>query len=311
MTHRAIPSTELSDAGLSTAFTWSDRKSLRGPCPKCGGTRRFVLFVDKEYPSWWGFCDICEVRGWLDQIMPNLQARSSDNPPQVETQPDRPDLNRNLLQMYREGRSWEKCHANLGDKARAWWTSQGIPPEWQDFWQLGYLEEKQFYADGKGHISPAYTIPKFGLTWLPMNTDYRLINHPKKGGKYRPRFGLAPAPFLSDPNEARFFRLPLLIVEGSKKAMVSALHQTRYPSVIGVPSCNSWAGVERLAVMAEEVLVVFDPRADVWAQRLTAEIGEKAKYLVLPSKIDDAFLTQGLTDALFQDVAKWAKRSNT
>ena len=124
---------------------------------------------------------------------------------------------------------------------------------------------------------------------------------------------MAPAPFLSRPD------LPELapdgvaiVVEGSKKAAVTCIYLNDSPQVIGVPSCNSWAGVDKaLITRAELVYVVLDPDAQAWAYRKAAIIGKAARIVTLPSKIDDAFTKQGLTEDILRSLFRQARKQQT
>ena len=58
---------ELAQIGLDhNQFKYSDDRSWRGPCPVCGGHRRFVVFTDHEWPMWNGWCDDCgkTIKAW-------------------------------------------------------------------------------------------------------------------------------------------------------------------------------------------------------------------------------------------------------
>lgn len=310
----SVPSTvigHLNEIGLSGRdFQKSDDKSVRGPCMSCGGSRRFVVFIDKDWPSWYGFCDICGKEGWADQLNPNLKTggmpENTPPPANLDAAPDGKD-SLALLDDFRREKPWEQFHDNLDEKSREWWRQQGIPDKWQDIWKLGYLPEKFFKVGDELRSCPAYTIPKFGLGWTAMNIDYRLKEPPEKGGKYRPKYGLDQFPFLSDPDNKDFFLGDLLIVEGSKKAMVTRISQSIFDCVAGVPACNSWGNIEKYAKRAERAYVVLDPRADIWAARLCKEIGEHAKFFVLPTKIDDAFLYYGMTEDHLIDAINWSR----
>jgi hypothetical protein len=79
-----------------------------------------------------------------------------------------------------------------------------------------------------------------------------------------------------------------LIVEGSKKAMVTYLLMNDR-QVAGIPGCTSWGGIEKRAQDLDEVFVVLDPGAGEWSFRLASKIGN-ARVLDIPMKIDDAIL---------------------
>lgn len=260
------------------------------------------MFTDNPFPNWNAFCDECGWDGWASDI--NSDLKNGKAKP-VRKRPRAKVSKRNKLLDWREEKSWTEYHNNLDEKARKWWRSQGIPDNWQDHWKLGFMEEKHFKAEGEKRTSPAYTIPKFGLNWIPMNMDYRLIDYPDVGGKYRPEYGLSPFPFLSDPSSKNFFNRDILIVEGSKKAMVTYLKQSRFESIIGVPSCNSWAGAEQLVKTSSNVFIAFDPDAEIWANRLAREVD--GKIISIASKIDDAFLFYGLEANKFDQLVEWAR----
>ena len=200
---------------------------------------------------------------------------------------------------------------------RAWWRSQGIPDKCQDFWQLGYIPS---LALGRTINRPAYTIPKFGFDGIPTNLDYRIIDPPRDTGKYRPIKGLPIAPFVSLPNcDMEKIGRDLYIVEGAKKAMVLTCHKIlpndsifpyRYPPfVIGVPACNSWAGIEKdvdVKSSWDNVWIMLDPGAEKWAYRLSTTIGKHAIVVELPDKPDDMVLA-GATRENFLALMRKAK----
>jgi hypothetical protein len=289
--NRAQPP-ELIEVGLH-GFTWSDSKSLRGPCPKCGGSRRFVVFVSRPWPSWYGMCDGCGSRGWLDQILnKDLGATEIDQNAldrAIDAQKLRDDYRRQRLSEFSTEELWIEYAERLEDEQRDWWRLAGIPDEWQTFWRLGYEPAKHYEFEKQIHTSPAYVIPKFDIGWIPTQIDYRLTDAPKGAGKYRQVVDLPPAFFLARPDESEFSETGrLLIVEGSKKAMVTyQLFTDR--QVAGIPGCTSWGKIEEKAQGLDEVFVILDPGAGEWSYRLASKI-KGARVLDLPAKIDDAIL---------------------
>src|SRR5512146_995316 len=64
---------EFAKLGLDVnAFKRSDGKSMRGPCPRCGGHRRFVMFLDHDWPLNNGYCDECgyQIKAWQKVHIP-------------------------------------------------------------------------------------------------------------------------------------------------------------------------------------------------------------------------------------------------
>jgi hypothetical protein len=125
------------------------------------------------------------------------------------------------------------------------------------------------------------------------NIDYRVIDPPLGAGKYRPEPGIPPVVFIARPDLGAYHKDGrVIIVEGSKKAMVLAIHLGE--QVIGVPACRSWAGVVEMVKSVPRVIVLLDPDAEVAAAKLTEAIGPSARRVVIPTKPDDAFLFWGL-----------------
>lgn len=141
--------------------------------------------------------------------------------------------------------------------------------------------------------------------------DYRLVNPPEKTGKYRQEFGLASTAFISRPDyDNLHLNGVTYVVEGSKKAMVTCIWGGGDIQVIGLPGCTSWAGIpERLKIGIERVYVLFDPDAEEWGRRFATQVGSHARTLTLPIKIDDAFISGGLTWTIFQNLLLQARKA--
>lgn len=312
---------ELSQMGLNPAlFMKSAGNSYRGPCPRCGGTRRFLVFTDRPWPHWMGICDECGLKGWADQLNTALDIGPLD-PLELKM---REKVAKELiakqegerayaLTQFRTRADVAEIHIGMTQENKDWWTSQGISEKWQGFWELGYTPNRTFSSNGARYSSPCYTIPKYDLGWELTNMDYRLVNPPEGTGKYRQEFGLASAAFLSRPDyDTLHLNGVVYVVEGSKKAMVTCITGGGEIQVIGLPGCTSWAGMpERLAKGPERVYVLFDPDAEEWGLRFTKQVGAHARALTLPIKIDDAFLTGGLTWQAFQNMLFYQARTVT
>lgn len=270
-----------------------------------------VVFVDHPFPSWWLRCDGCGSEGWLDQFIPSsvLQDVKDDTPASPIITPNGKKEAAIVHRMadMQASTYWMAYHYDLTDEHRTWWNNQGIPDAWQDFWQVGFMPNRRFFVDDKEYTCPAYTIPKFAPDWHITNVDYRLTDPPMNCGKYRGEPGLPSSLFIARPDLSIMDHPWVLIVEGSKKAMVSHLNLHNV-FVAGVPAASSWAKVNQLVSGHPRIMVVLDPDAEVAARRLAANLGEHARYLVLPTKIDDAFLRHGLTEKLFWELFRKNKR---
>ena len=298
----------------SVKFFRKRQNEYAGPCPFCGGKDRFVIFTNRPFPHWNWFCRKCGKEGWADnlntrlreELTPELRAEYARK--QQESDIAKKNTQAKALATYQKSRIWEKYHKNLTEKHRAWWRTQGIPDEWQDFWQLGYVPHLVVGSGTSAVTRNAYTIPKFDFGWRPTNMDYRIIDPPEKVGKYRPIKGLPATPFISMP-EGRTDRIA--IVEGAKKAMV--LHARNimpdYTCVFGIPGDTSWCGLEVTAKKYRRVWIMLDPGAEKFAHRLATAIGKHAIVVELPDKPDDMVLA-GATRNDFLALMRKAEKRN-
>lgn len=281
-------------------FFQKRHNEYHGPCVWCGGEDRFRIHTDRPFPHWNWECRKCGRKGWADQLNPRLreeltpEMRAEYARKQYESDIAKKNAQAKALATYQKSIIWEKHHKNLTPALRDWWRSQGIPDKWQDFWQLGFVWNLSI---AKGIRRHAYTIPKFGLGGKPTNLDYRIIDPPPEMGKYRPIKGLPVSPFISRPKLPNWNEV--YIVEGSKKAMVLTCHNIVPESglVIGIPSCNSWADIEKVAQKWEvPIWIMLDPGADEWTHRLATAIGKHAIVVELPDKPDDMVLAGATRD---------------
>lgn len=315
---KQLPPPEFTSLGLFGEFlSLRNGREWHGPCPFChAGTDRFRIHTDKPFPKWNFACRVCGKTGWADQLNPAL--RQELDPAKLEylreAERQRHAARQaellQALQRFTISEIWEALHTRMDQQNYQWWETQGIPREWADFWQLGFINEKHFEGDGTRFTRPAYTIPKFDLEWQPKNIDYRLLDPPQGVGKYRPEYGLPAAAFFSRPDEQQFPD-EVFIVEGSKKAAVVAIHQNparEARQVIGLPSCNSWAGMDERLKECGRVWVIFDPDALAWGEKFARAIGNAARLVELPVKPDDAFVQYGMTPASWKQTLKHARR---
>ena len=306
-----IPPVQFSEIGLNVEmFHVSDKRSWRGPCPACGGHRRYVVFTDHDFPLWHGFCDQCgrKDKFWTGRV--KLDAAAMDR---LHAQMERERIEYERVRQARlndfsVSEISRNLAARLNPTHREWWVKQGISNGWQDYYGLGFKPEHRTEHGGEFMNFPAYSIPKFDFGWKLVNIDYRLVGAPPEWGKYRPQVGLPPAPFLSNPDISDYPD-EVYIVEGSKKAMVCSI----YCSVpdeqlffVGVPSCNSWAGVtEKLG--DRKVWILLDPGAELWSARLCRKLGKNARIIRLPDKPDDLCMVGELNAGSLEQLKKSAR----
>lgn len=286
------------------SFQRSDRKSYRGPCPACGGHRRFVIFIDHDFPLWNGFCSCgYELRAWeMVKGMPPVteEQRHRAEVYQRDRQATEQSRRQTLLSDFTSQELWSELHRRMSEENRRWWRERGIPDKFQDWWSLGYTPGKRFYGENGELVErPAYTIPYWtqGGDFRqrpPVNMYYRLVDPPPGQGKYRTVAGAST--FVSRPN------LPMntpivIVVEGAIKAMAVQCNMKLHADYqcYGLHSCNSFGDVPQWTTGAGRVYILLDPGAEAWAVKLGRKIGRAARIVELPCKPDDMLVKFGAT----------------
>ena len=305
----ATPPAEFSLIGIHKAFK-AGADEWHCECPMCGGNDRFVLFTHRPFPSWNGFCRKCHPETiWIDEIKPALKQRQ-DSPEweakRIEWERQRAALatqrqqvlDRKLARFTTE-EIWDALARRMTADNRTWWESQGVPQDWQDYLKLGYTPDKIFNHDGQQMTSPAYTIPYFHESWAFVTMQYRLTNPPNPNDKYRFESGLGAPYYMTRPD------VPIgeqaIICEGAKKAIVTTAYTETTATVLAVPSKSGWRASGILGAVKDcgRVWVILDPDAERNAYELAEAIGQAARVVTLPVKVDDGLLHYGLDkDAL-------------
>lgn len=112
---------EFSQFGCNPAdFKQQSKGEFHGPCSKCGGTDRFVIFTDREYPHWRWFCRVCSPEGgWIDELNPQLRQPLSPEKAAEYAQKQEESLKREIaraqtaLQELQQAQAWERYHQQL------------------------------------------------------------------------------------------------------------------------------------------------------------------------------------------------------
>ncbi len=299
----ATPPSEFSSIGLSGEFRKFGTAEWHGPCPKCGGRDRFVIFTDRRFPSWNWFCRVCHPEmAWIDELNPRLKEQI---PPEklIEFARQREEsLKREIaraeeaVKELQHAQLWLKYHSQLTDQARELWERRGIPEVFQELWGLGYDPDRILWLGEQEYHTPTLTIPIFeAVTKNVVNIRHRLLRPPATNDKYRPERSGLPAPmFVSDPD--RPIENKTLIVEGEIKSMVSYITADDPGlQVIGVPGKNMPAWMYDRFSKCEPIYLCFDPDATREARSTACNLGlKRCRLIELPGKIDDMILKHGL-----------------
>lgn len=297
-------------------------------CPVCGGagkrndrSDRFRLFAADAKGNGRVWCRQCGTFEWAD-------AESNQRPDPVKIQQAR-DLRealllaenerlRNRIKELQEQAYWREYHDSMREGQRALWRMAGIGDEWQDFWQLGYVNQ---YS--QSIPSPAMTIPYFAPDWQAQTIQYRLTNPPEPSDKYRFQAGLKAGAWLADPTEKP--NGAALLMEGVKKAAVTFINTVasgngRF-SVVAVPSKTPGADMLDILADCDPVYICLDPDAyqptktkdgkllPPAVNRLTDMIGKRARLVKLPAKADDLFVEYGYTARVFNSFVNQATKA--
>lgn len=272
-------------------------------CPNCGGTKH----ADGEYPDrcrWFtdgkprGWCRNCGGLFWPDErgawkITPEEQEKWRQQREAAELR--RKAEAERALQLLRQEKTWLQYVDLMTEQARQWWENRGVPRDWQDYLQVGYLPSKVYLADGEERIAPAYTIPYFHTSASGpqfATLQYRL-DTTDTTDRYRFERGLHASYYETEPDVPLGERI--VICEGAIKAIVSRVYGLRGYSVLAVPSKATWGGIVEAVAEAEQVFVLLDPDGQAQAHKLARAIGPQARVVRLFDKVDDLILQHGMS----------------
>lgn len=281
----------------ASKFLKSGKDSWRGPCPRCAGHRRLLVFTSSPFPKWHVMCDLCGFKAWADEMNPRLkkqwtpEERAEYAKKQAEAEKHKDEERRKKLAAFSDSEIAAEYHERMTLAQRKAWESAGVPTEWQDYFTLGYTVGRTFAHDGSPFVSDAMTIPIFDWGRKPVNMQYRITNPPQGVGRYRQEPGLPSAAFISNPDRSEFTD-EVIVVEGAKKAMVLCIYGDQNVMTVGIPGARSWAGVVEKLQNVGRVYVILDPDAQKPAHDLCRAIGKNARQITFPEKPDDLILRQ-------------------
>lgn len=302
---------ELQQIGLSPHdFKYSDAKSWRGPCPACGGHRRFVMFTDNEFPLWHGYCDQCgtKIKAWEKvRVQYDPMKAAAVAAEQARNEAERAEYRKQKLSEFTTAEIWAELRDRMTLEHIEWWESQGVPEDIQRFLSIGYKSDKMYY-DGERNEqhSPAYTIPWFGQNFTFKTLQYRLTNPVNPADRYRFEYGLAGGSehfYTADPSEP--MKDSVIICEGAKKAIVTWFHlaNIRDFTVIAASSNNTLTPALNATKDCGRRFLILDPGSERKAFA-TAKDNKNLKAVYLPEKIDDAFLAGHIERTDFERILK-------
>jgi hypothetical protein len=302
---------ELQQVGLNAHdFRYSDERSWRGPCPKCGGHRRFVIFTDHEFPLWHGYCDECgtKVKAWEHtKVQYDPQRAAAIAAEQARNEAERAEYRTKKLAEFTTAELWAELRDRMTTEHIEWWESQGIPEDIQRFLSIGFKSDKIYYDSERiERHSPAYTIPWFGQNFTFKTMQYRLIA-PSISDRYRFEYGLEGGSkhfYMADPSEPIGDKV--IICEGAKKAIVTWLWlapQDAHFTVIASSSNNTIQPALEATKDCGLRYLILDPGSERKSFEATKN-NKNLKAVYLPEKIDDLYLQYEFTRQDFSNILR-------
>jgi len=320
-------------AELSGKVQFVQRKSpyeFSSSCPRCGGgihsngefSDRFIILMPEKSKIGkpFGFCRKCNYRWWVGQkdgreVDPETLALLQRQAKEAEER--HKEERRVKLAQFSTTELWNELHDRLGEIQRKWWSDNGIPNEWQDYLKLGYTPDKAYNTRDGLHRSPAYTIPYFGLRFVFKTMQYRLCNPKEPTDRYRFESDLGTSFYMTTPSLN--IGDQVIICEGAKKGMVTKIWGEPKVTVLAVPSKTDWRNCGILEAVKDcgRVYVMFDPDCyeqppdtnSNWTPQpvlFAKEIGNNARVMECPVKIDDAFIHYGMEQTEWNALKKQA-----
>lgn len=303
----AHPPVEIAQLGLDPSkFHYSDKKSWRGSCPNCGGSRRFVLFTDNVFPLWFGYCDECgtRIKAWEKVKMQyDPQKAAAMEAERARDEAERVEYRRAKLAEFTTKEIWNELHERMTAEHIDWWESQGIPESIQQYLHIGYTPSKGFYGEDKTLLhSPAYTIPWFSQGFKFNTMQYRLLANVDR--RYIFEDGLGGGRFFYMTTPDKPITDKVIICEGAKKGIVSQFWLIPDDSftVLAASSANTFDAALEATKDCGLRYIIMDPGADFYARKAVSTNKKTTHNVRLPYKIDDAWMKYGLDRSQFTNI---------
>jgi hypothetical protein len=319
MNHRPLP-TELSHFSNLQDLQFRGSDEWSSACPKCGGgghrhdkSDRFRLFAASGGNNARVWCRRCGHFEWADahdETPPDPARIKEAEELRAEMAKREERRLRAKIEELRRQAYWEGWHDAMSERQRQLWRQEGISDGLQDYFKLGYVEQRTFSNGESIFDRPAMTIPVFDVGWNAVNVQYRIVDPPNGAGKYRFTAGL-PAPlYLTDPDKEP--ANATILVEGAKKAIVIYANLGHKFTVVAVPSKVPGRNLIDRLKDCDPVYITLDPDAYTdhhSAARLGDMLGERARFVRLPGKPDDLFSQYGFTADMMQNYLNQATKT--
>ena len=294
---------QLAEIGLNpNDFQYSDKKSWRGPCPHCGGSRRFVMFTDHEWPLWNGYCDQCgaTIKAWQKVRVQYDPARYAAFQAEREAEEaQRIARRKEKLAEWSNKDLQDELHARLTAEHIDLLESWGIPQGVQEYLRIGFTPDKAYYNKERELLhSPAYTFPWFNSGFEFKTMQYRLTNDTDRRYIFEDGLGGGQHYYMTEPDKPIGDKV--IICEGAKKAIVTQFWLTEGFTVLAASSANTFDAALEATKDCGLRYVIFDPSPKDFYVRKAVMTNPNTTHAVrLPYKIDDGWAKYGLDRETF------------
>lgn len=298
-----LPDTELVlalQSSLGVELHPKTATEYAGPCPKCGGEDRFVVFMDGK-PRFW--CRVCKWRGFVDgvlQVTPEQRAEFvREAQEQQRQQHEQTEL---AIRTMANSTDHTGYYAELLQRPEklAWWLHEGITMESIHQHTLGWCAR---CPTDKLHRA-SFTIPVFRGGKL-IDIQHRLEDAPS-GDKYRPHMKHLPGKLLFNADAAKRSNTGI-IVEGAKKAIV--LQQLGYHTVAILGKARWDASTFAAVQHWDPCHIALDPDAIGEAVSIAQVLGSRAIIVKPTLKIDDMITIHGCGKADIDRLLRYGRRA--
>lgn len=256
----------------------------RGPCPQCGGHKRFQLrrFPDGKYAA---YCWVCGYT-WF--------ATDHEKPGEIRPTPPQ----RRYVRTPRQNDWLAYYYAAKMPEARLAWWKRGVNAESIYRFRLGYCPQREWWVEGETIRAPSLVIPYFDIDGKLTYIQHRVLGHDERI-RYRPEYkSIPPTLWLSTLRSQKKTNITF-VVEGAIKAIVLAqLLRYRHPVIAYISNnADKSSLIDVLEAYAPQ-LVCHLPDPDTATHPLpTREI--KQVVICTPDKVDDWIRRERLSLAAF------------
>lgn len=270
-------------------------------CPQCGGVPHKAGAYPDRFRMWTNAAGKNKIMGWCRRCsyvwFPDGERKM--NPQEFEqwrkdalaAEEQRKRDAERAIALLKSEKIWLYFQERMNDYSRSVIQKWGIPDGWAKYWRLGLIEDYVIYGENGEYHTPAITIPIWQLgSQTPANIKLRTLNPKSDADRYRNYYKMGASKIFTAIPDLKSDTV--VLVEGEKKAMVTASRLGKDWQVMGVPTKTP--SQESLSILDGfgKIYLCLDPDAREGEYnpqtRLVNMLGKERVLVVnLPGKIDD------------------------